>query len=210
MLFGSKNKRPLWRRAFSWLWPQSGFRRAGLYIWHRVARLPGTAHSIAAGFASGAAVSFTPFLGLHFLIGFIVAWISRGNLVASAIGTAVGNPWTFPIIFALTDHVGAFLLGQDVMDKIPVWDLDKLLHSPFEYIISFSPIVFPLFVGSIPVAIIVWIVFYFSFKGLIVRYRQARQARVEARIARQNTEKAQNNERIKNKRIKNTGDGDEQ
>ncbi|MEX0299493.1 MAG: DUF2062 domain-containing protein, partial [Kordiimonas sp.] len=80
MLFSPKNRPSLWRRIAGWLWPRSGFKRAATYIWHRVARLPGSAHSIAAGFASGVAVSFTPFLGLHFLMAFMLAWAVRGNL----------------------------------------------------------------------------------------------------------------------------------
>mgnify|MGYP003154180215 CR=1 FL=1 len=183
MLFRHRDRPPFWRRLLGWLWPRSGFKRAMLYIWHRVARLPGTAHSIAAGFASGAAVSFTPFLGLRFLMGFVVAWLTRGNLVASAIGTAIGNPWTFPIIFALTGKVGAFLLGERVVRQVPVWDWEHLSHAPFDYIVSFLPVVFPLLVGGIPAAIVVWLLIYFSFKKLIVGYRKKRADKLEARKA---------------------------
>ena len=55
------------------LWPTMSLRRIGSYYKRRVARLPGTPHSIAAGFASGAAVSFTPFMGFHFVLGALLA-----------------------------------------------------------------------------------------------------------------------------------------
>lgn len=116
-------------------------------------------------------------------MGFAVAWVTRGNLVAAAIGTAIGNPWTFPLIFALTGQIGAFVLGQDVTAEVPVWDWDALAHAPLDYILSFLPIVFPLLVGGVPASIVVWILFYLAFKALIVRYREKRQARREAREA---------------------------
>lgn len=177
MLFGRRNKQPLWSKILTWLWPRKGFRRAALYIWHRVARLPGTEHSIAAGFASGAAVSFTPFLGLHFLMGFALAWIVRGNLLASAIGTAIGNPWTFPLIFALTGNIGSAILGYDVTAAVPVWSWDALFDAPLEYLASFFPLAFPLLVGGAPLGAAVWVIVYFVFKKMLASNRKRRQAR---------------------------------
>ncbi|WP_417456733.1 DUF2062 domain-containing protein [Kordiimonas sp.] len=179
MLFRRRTGLPWWRKLVGWLWPSSGFKRAGQYLWHRIARLPGTAHSIAAGVAAGASVSFTPFIGLHFLMGFALAWLTRGNLVASAIGTAVGNPWTFPFIFTLTGQVGTLILGEHVSGHVPSWSWDALFDAPITYLSSFLPVVFPLIVGGIPVAVIVWLLFYFSFKGLLTGYRSARQIRLQ-------------------------------
>lgn len=152
--------------------------------------MPGTPHSIAAGVASGAAVSFTPFIGLHFLMGFAVAWVVRGNLLASAIGTAVGNPWTFPFIFALTGQVGVMLIGGDAAAEVPAWNWDALFSEPAAYLTSFLPLVFPLLVGGVPVAIVVWLLFYFSFKGLLVGYHAARQSKRLARTQQRGDEAA--------------------
>ncbi|TNE65236.1 MAG: DUF2062 domain-containing protein [Alphaproteobacteria bacterium] len=181
MLFRRRIGLSLWQKLLGFLWPRSGWVRAVKYIWHRVARLPGTPHSIAAGFAAGAAVSFTPFLGLHFLMGFGLAWLVRGNLLASAIGTAVGNPWTFPFIFALTGQVGALMLGNDVTSHVPAWSWGALIDAPVTYLTSFLPLVFPLIVGGIPVGIVVWVLFYMSLKGLLVGYHTNRQQRFKAK-----------------------------
>src|SRR3546814_7251488 len=80
---------PFHRRARSFLWPRGGWRRSGTYVAHRLRRLPGPPYRIAAGFASGAAISFTPFIGLHFVLATLLALCIRGNIVASAIGTMV-------------------------------------------------------------------------------------------------------------------------
>ena len=51
-------------------------------------------------------VSFTPLLGLHFLLAIIFAYMIRGNFIAALIGTVVGNPITFPFIWGLIYKVG--------------------------------------------------------------------------------------------------------
>ena len=79
------------------------------YLTHRVVRIPGSSYSIACGLAFGAAVSFTPFIGLHFLISMGLAWVFRANVIAAAIGTVVGNPWTFPFIWLATYQTGILI-----------------------------------------------------------------------------------------------------
>lgn len=185
MLFRRRKNLPIWQKIAGWLWPRSGLKRAWTYLFHRIGRMPGSTHSIAAGIACGAAVSFTPFLGLHFLMAFILAWIVRGNLFAAAMGTFVGNPWTFPLIFALTGQVGAFLLGREVIADVPSFDWDAMWLHPIayfsDYFSALLPIVFPFLVGGIPAAILVWLLFYISFRSLISGYRESRDRRRKLR-----------------------------
>jgi len=72
-MFGRRNPLPVLHRVWSVVWPKAGWRRASRYMAHRVRRLPGTPYRIAAGVASGAAVSFTPFIGLHFVAAALLA-----------------------------------------------------------------------------------------------------------------------------------------
>jgi len=180
MLFRRRHKPTFIANLRSWVWPRSGWRRAGLYVWHRLARLPGTPHSIAAGFACGVAISFTPFLGLHILLGCALAYLVRGNMLATVIGTVAGNPWTFPLFFTLTGTIGAALLGTDMVAEIPVWDWDAIFMSPTDYFAGFLPVVFPLVVGAVPVATSAWFLVYLVFKSLITRYRAGRRSRAVA------------------------------
>ena len=94
------------------VWPERGFRRLFAYLFQRVVRLPGTSGSIAVGVASGVAASFLPFIGLHFLIAALLALLLRGNVLASAIGTFFGNPWTFLFIWVFDYRLGLWLLQQ--------------------------------------------------------------------------------------------------
>jgi uncharacterized protein (DUF2062 family) len=78
-----------------------------------VQRLPDTPHKIALGFACGAFASFTPLFTLHFIAALALAWALRANYIASALGTAVGNPLTFPFIAGVSIGCGNLILGSD-------------------------------------------------------------------------------------------------
>ena len=117
-MFKRREKPKLHHRARDFLWPSLGWKRSTEYLFHRIGRLPGSSHTIAAGFACGAAISFTPFVGLHFVFGGICAWAIRANIMASIIGTAVGNPWSFPFIWTLIYNLGVWM-GQGAMVRRP-------------------------------------------------------------------------------------------
>ena len=181
MLFKRKNKKSVLAKVRDFIWPRAGWKRASEYVFHRVARLKGTSYSIAAGVASGAAVSFTPFLGLHFLMGFALAFIVRGNMIAAAIGTAIGNPWTFPFIFALTGKIGGSILGTGFVGKLPDWSWSDAAGDPWQYFVYFLKFLTPYLVGGIPVAIAVWVFFYYAMKLILDTYQKRRMERRAAR-----------------------------
>ncbi|WP_118137421.1 DUF2062 domain-containing protein [Oceanicella sp. SM1341] len=112
MVFKRRDRLPLADRAREFFYPRKGWRRGIEYLGHRVKRLPDSPHRIAMGFAAGAFVSFSPMFGLHFLYAAAVAWLVRGNVIASLIGTAVGNPLTFPFIAITSLGIGRWLLGR--------------------------------------------------------------------------------------------------
>jgi len=130
-------------------------------------RLQGTPYSIAAGFACGVAISFTPLIGFHLILAAVTAWIVRGNIVSSAIGTLIGNPWTFPFIWIAVLSTGRFFLGNfitiDHVNFLKVFE--SVGHSLFT--LNFRnfgrdvwPIFFPMLIGCIPYYIITWFVSY--------------------------------------------------
>lgn len=78
----------------------------------RLSRLKACPHRISLGFAAGAFASFLPLVGLHFVLAAALAFVIRGNIIASAVGTVVGNPITFPMIWFATYKVGVAFTGQ--------------------------------------------------------------------------------------------------
>ena len=180
------------------VWPRGGWRRSSQYFAHRVARLPGTPYSIASGFAIGAAVSFTPFIGFHFVLSAILSFLLRSNLVASLLGTIVGNPWTFPFIWIWLYTAGNWILGVDDpghavhFDMTVLWDFvtlglsyiggglifghwDPADHTALASLWhSIIDIIWPMIVGSIPTSIVVWMLFYFPVRRAVGIYRHNR------------------------------------
>ena len=181
-MFRRRNPVPLLQRISEVFWPSRGWGRAGRYVAHRLGRLPGTPYRIAAGFACGAAVSFTPFIGLHFLLAALLSLMLRGHVVASAIGTVIGNPWTFPFIWTWIYTLGRWMLGEGIADDLPSGlTLSYIFDRPLAVLL-------PMTIGGLPTALVAWVVVYFPVRSLVAQYQKARRRRlrkkVRARMAR--------------------------
>lgn len=172
-------------------WPRQGWRRAGRFYALKLYRLQGSAGTIAAGFACGAAVSFMPLVGFHFLLGAFLAWALRANVIASAIGTVIGNPWTFPFIWLLSWHTGGLLLGIDTGSGEKL-NFAALFSALWEGVITLDmhllanhvwPVFWPMLVGSLPWAALAWVTFYIILKRLLVSYDRLRAMRRLERLA---------------------------
>jgi len=182
-MFKRRVKRTLGGHIREAFWPSAGWARSTLYVIHRVARIPGTPHNIAAGFACGAAMSFTPLVGAHALLGMVLALVVRGNLVATIIGTVVGNPWTFPFIWVLIYRLGRVISSEEdsgVPDDVEFADLfGQILDALFSFDLAYLaetawPVWSPMMIGSIPVAIAAWLVFYVLIKIPVAAYQKRR------------------------------------
>ena len=185
-MFKRRIKLPAATVARNFFWPRIGWSRSSAYLMHRLGRLGGSPHAVAAGLASGIALSFTPFVGFHFLFAASLAWIIRGNVIASAIGTAVGNPWTFPFIWVWTFEVGLLFgagshgTAAEKLDFVALFGnvMKSLLSFDFNYLAEIAlPIYGPMLAGSVPTSIAAWVIAYFTFKPIITSYQNARRAR---------------------------------
>jgi hypothetical protein len=167
-MLGRRHPLPIYRRVREFVWPSGGWHRASLYVAHRLRRLPGTPYRIAAGFACGAAISFTPFIGFHFVGAALLSILLRGSLLASAIGTVVGNPWTFPFIWAWIYALGQWLLGREVVSELPaVLSLTYIFERPLD-------VLWPMTVGGVPTSVAAWFAFFWPVRGAVAEYQYAR------------------------------------
>lgn len=201
MLFRRRNKPGLSARLSALVRPSGGWRRGLRYLWYRIARLQGSPQRIAVGFACGAAVSMMPLVGLHFLLGALFAWSLRGNLLASALGTLIGNPWTFPLIWLASYQVGGGLLGWPAADGAA--DLAEAgaagplpaaqaLDGLWQALLTLDgaalgrqvlPVWGPMMLGALPMAAVAWGLSYLLVRRAIVAARAARAARRPRRPA---------------------------
>jgi len=186
-MFKRRHQLPRLDRLREWIWPKRGWVRAGIYVAHRLSRLPDSGYSIACGFACGAAISFTPFVGLHLILGGGMAWLLRANIFAAWIGTLVGNPWTFPFIWLWLYKSGNWILARngdtrevppDFVDVFSgLWE--ALLVVEIDAILTaLTAVILPMAISGIPSFIVVWIAFYFPMKKLVEGYKRRRRRRI--------------------------------
>ena len=146
----------------------------------KIKRLKGTPSSVAIGIACGVAVSFTPFVGAHFVLAMSSAWVLRGNIVAAALGTAFGNPWTFPFIWISVLYTGRKMLGVGY-DGIADVNFTTVFSNAFKAIINMDfgvfwsdiwPILYPMIVGCVPYVLISWWLSYVMVKNVLEKRRK--------------------------------------
>ena len=177
MLFQRRTPPTRTERLKTALWPRQSWGRSIKYYSKRVLRLKASPHAIALGFAAGAAVSFTPFVGFHFVMSAVIALILGGNVIASSIGTFIGNPLTFPIMWFSAFAFGRFLLG---LEHAPPPKVDRLFNAPWGEIWA---ILHPWLIGAVPLGIVFGGIIYFIVRALVAAYQNARQKRLETRRA---------------------------
>tara|TARA_E500000178_G_C16950753_1_gene721149 strand:+ start:746 stop:1339 length:594 start_codon:yes stop_codon:yes gene_type:complete len=197
MPFGRKRKRNLMFTTIVFFKSFFIFSRTKKYISVSLKRIKGSPQELSLGLATGLAVSFTPFIGLHALLAIFVSWIIGGSMAAALIGTLFGNPWTFPFIWYLTYEIGYFInygiltdykefSFQNIKEEIATLlgmlknilifaDLDELKNS-----LNNLKLVPFMLIGSIPIMFLSWIFSYFIFLNLLKSYK--RKVKVKSKI----------------------------
>ena len=124
---------------------------------------------IAAGFAVGVFISFTPFFGLHTPMAIAAAFLFRLNKVTCVTGAWINTPITVVPILGLSYKLGGFLRGRQV-GELPLqggieWqNLEKYAKS--------------LILGSSLLGFLAAVISYFVCYYLVLRFR-ARDAAQE-------------------------------
>ena len=189
MPFGRKKKKKLIISIYNFIKIFFAFSRTKKYISLSIKRIKGTPQALSLGLATGIAISFTPFIGLHALLAIFISWVIGGSMAAALIGTLFGNPWTFPFIWYFTFEIGQFInygflsYEEEFSFKVIKKEVSTLL-AIIKNIIIFANIfeleenvaklkLIPfMVVGSIPLVFISWIFSYFSFLIIFKSYKK--------------------------------------
>ena len=189
MPFGRKKKKKLIISIYNFIKFFFTFSRNKKYISLSIKRIKATPQALSLGLATGIAISFTPFIGLHALLAIFISWVIGGSMAAALIGTLFGNPWTFPFIWYFTFEIGQFInygflsYEEEFSFKVIKKEVSTLL-AIIKNIIIFANIfeleenvtklkLIPfMIVGSIPLVFISWIFSYFSFLIIFKSYKK--------------------------------------
>lgn len=144
-----------------------------------LAGTPGPPHRVAAAFALGVFLSFSPFLGFQIAIGASLAFALRLSRAAVLIGLCTNLPFLMVPWYALTTAAGAAMLKTTVAPDFAN-RLAALLALPVyrgEFWQRAVELLWPLFwaftIGSILGALVVGVVTYFVTLHLLSRLKQA-------------------------------------
>jgi uncharacterized protein (DUF2062 family) len=77
-----------------------------------------TPQRTAAAFALGVFFGFSPFLGLHTVLGLAVAFALNLNRVAMLLGIYSNLPWILPAYYTVATVAGAAMLGAEIPDGL--------------------------------------------------------------------------------------------
>jgi uncharacterized protein (DUF2062 family) len=107
----------------------------------------------------------------------LIAWIVGGSIVAAVLGTFLGNPLTYPLLWYSTYQIGNLMLGGraakhhiDLSNGIFQSSLAKLW-----------PILKPMSLGCIPVGLALAALSYVLVKPMVAAYRHRRLRELELR-----------------------------
>lgn len=208
MVFKRRNRPPISERVREFVYPRKGWLRPFEYLGHRVRRLPDTPHRIALGVACGVFASFSPLFGFHLLLAAGLAWLVRGNVLASLLGTFFGNPVTFPFIATFSLGGGREILGLSGKAKdfkwlvdafsealVGLWDGTKALfghgHADLHALSDFVQTIFlPYLLGGTIFGFIAAVAFYFLSRPVIAAYQNRRRSRLLQRARARLAQKA--------------------
>ncbi len=133
-----------------------------------------TPHRTAAAYAVGVFFGFSPFMGLHTVLGLAVAFALNLNRVAVVLGVYSNLPWILPAYYTLTTIVGATLLGVDVPPQL-LQELKVSLtsFSGFRELgKTLAPLVWAYTLGSTVGAVLLAAVAYRLSLAMIVAHRR--------------------------------------
>jgi uncharacterized protein len=121
---------------------------------------------IAAGFAVGTFISFTPFFGLHTAMAVVASFVLRLNKVTCVTGSWLNTPLTIFPVLGLSYKLGRVLLG------LPPAEL-HVRSLEWAYLRKYAT---SLLLGSSVLGFVAAIIAYFACYWLIVRFRKRDEA----------------------------------
>ena len=210
-MFKRRERRSILRFFNEVIFSLKGIGRAIEYAGIRLKRIPDTPHKISLGMSCGIFASFTPLFGLHFLIAGLLSYVLRANVLASLIGTFIGNPITFPIITVFNLKLGEWILGSSEYSSV---DGGKIFEGFLDFIFLIYKNLFtegsvgensgprineflngvfiPYSLGGLIGGIFVAIISYFLLRPLVATYQKQRDSlrakREKKKLTRKNYE----------------------
>jgi uncharacterized protein len=161
--------------------------RSAIQRWaHALLHTRDTPQRTAVAFGLGVTVGFSPFVGLHTLIGLALAFLLRLNRVAVVGGLWVNLPWFLGPYYAATTALGAWLTGTKMPPRFleqlqAIWNLPAWADRGVGFARLLQPMLVPFLLGSSLGALVLG---FFAYR-MTLGFLNARKRLDERRLDRQ-------------------------
>jgi uncharacterized protein (DUF2062 family) len=133
-----------------------------------------TPHRIALAFAVGIFIGVSPLLGIHTVLGLIVAYLFRFSRLATLTGVFVTNPVSIVPIYSFCIWVGMVLLGVDMTDIVAELDWHHMNIATLGR--ELEMLLWPFVVGTLIVGTAGAFTGYFAVRAYVKLERWEREA----------------------------------
>ncbi|MFO8057430.1 MAG: DUF2062 domain-containing protein [bacterium] len=141
--------------------------------------IPGKENDVAVGFAIGIFISFSPWIGLHLIIIFLLTHVFRKSFGAGLLASLVFNPFTAPFFWTLEFRTGRLVIG--LFSRQPKQEF-KISFSDFEALWdSVVQVFYPIFIGGLVLGVPAAVLSYFLVQRSLRIYRNRVYGRVSER-----------------------------
>jgi len=137
-----------------------------------IMKLDDSPHKLAAAFALGVFVAFSPWLGLHIVSCIVLAWLFRLNKVVVLTASFINNPWTIVPMYAFCLWFGFKITGSDAAVPDIAW-ADIGLRDMFRLL---KPFIWPYVAGTLAIGAVAAIIGYGTFLWGVRRYRREKRS----------------------------------
>jgi len=124
---------------------------------------------IALSFAIGVFIAFSPLLGTHLIMVFMIILIFRVSKVAILTGALINNPWTIVPMYTTGTFLGFIILRQPLA-KFPKFSLSDFSSLP-DFFDKFKIILYPYLIGCTVLGLIAAMIGFFIVR-FIFRKKQ--------------------------------------
>jgi uncharacterized protein (DUF2062 family) len=139
-----------------------------------------TPQRTAAAFALGVTLGFSPFVGLHTVVGLALAFLFNLNRVAVLAGLWVNLPWFMAPYYAATTALGTWITGTPMPPEFlnqlqDIWDLPSWRDRMAAVGHLLRPLLVPFILGSTLVAVPLGLVAYRATLAFLLARRRHHQ-----------------------------------
>lgn len=131
-------------------------------------KLNDSPNQIAAAFALGIFIAFSPTIGLHTLTCFLFAWMFRLSKLVVLTAAFINNPWTIVPMYGFCLWLGVRITGGDLTSPSIAWN-ELTLKNAYGIL---EPYLWPFVAGTLVVGLAAAIAAYFGIYWAVTRYRK--------------------------------------